>query len=370
MAHTHDAHCGHDHSPDTPADGVAEGHAELGGPPDSPIVIEVTRGGMVESVHRGRAAIVDASGRVLGRWGDVAAPVYARSSVKPLQAIPLVETGAFDAFHLSDAELALSCASHNGEDRHTRLAQQWMQRIGLTPGDLECGAQMPYDPDTAAELIRNGEQPTTLHNNCSGKHLGFLTTALHKGEPTRGYVRFEHPVQQRVLGVLEQMTGQDLTNAPWGVDGCAIPTIGIPLQAIAYAMARIADPRELPDKRAEAVSRIRRAWAVHPYLIAGKDTFDTTLMRAAPNHVLLKSGAEGFGVAVLPRHGLGIALKIEDGGGRARDVAMAALIRATGALSEETWARAADLLSVTISNRSGAAVGKIRPAEGWPGTLG
>lgn len=369
LAMTHDDHdcCGGEPHAARSAglDDADAGTADLSGPAEAPILVEVTRGGMVESVHRGRACIVDAHGHIQARWGDVTAPVYPRSAIKPLQAIPFAESGAMAAFDLTDAELALACASHNGEYRHTRLAAQWLGKIGLATADLECGVHPPYDAETAAELIRNGEEPTTLHNNCSGKHLGFLTTARHKGEPTRGYVRFDHPVQQRVLGVLEQMTGQDLSAAPWGVDGCAIPTIGIPLEALAYGMARIADPHDLPDHRAEAVHRIRMAWLAHPYLIAGRDTFDTNMMRAATGHALVKSGAEGVGCAVMPRLGLGLALKIEDGSARARDVAMAALIRATGAMSAESWNRNAGFLCQPVTNRNGAEVGTVRLAAGW-----
>ncbi len=364
--HTHGGHadCGH-HRSDSPADG----RADLAGPPGAPIAVEVTRGGMVESVHRARACIVDAHARVLARWGDIDAPVYPRSAIKPLQAIPLVETGALDAFGLTDAELALACSSHNAEPRHTRLAAQWLEKIGCTVDDLECGAHMPYCAETANELIRTGEPPTALHNNCSGKHAGFLTTARHKGEPTRGYIRFDHPVQQRVLGVLEQMTGQDLSAAPWGVDGCSIPTIGVPLGAIAFAMARLADPDGLPDRRAEAATRIRRAWAAHPSLIAGHGAFDTAMMKASGGQVLVKAGAEGVGCAALPRVGVAIALKVEDGAGRARDVAMAALIRAAGGLTDEQWAKTEELLEAPLVNRAGRTVGLIRPAEGWPRPL-
>ncbi|MBP2299995.1 asparaginase [Azospirillum picis] len=366
-SHGHSSCCGGHHHP---AGGgklrPGEGGADLGGPADSPITVEVTRGTMVESIHRARACIVDAAGHVLARWGDIEAPVYARSAIKSLQAIPLVETGALDAFALGDEELALACSSHNGEARHTGLARAWAERVGLSVGDYECGAQVPYDPETAADLLRRGEAPTAFHNNCSGKHTGFLTTAMHKGERLKGYVRYGHPVQQRILGVLEQMTGQDLSGAPWGIDGCSIPTIGIPLGAIAYAMARIADPIDLPDARAEAVTRIARAWGGHPFLIAGTGTFDTAVMEAAEGAVLVKGGAEGVGCAVIPDQGIGIALKIEDGAARAREVAMAALIRATGALSDAQWARVPDLLTVPLLNRAGTRVGELRPAAGWP----
>ena len=365
-AMTHDHHrngcCGgHDHTHDH-----AAGHADLSGPAEAPVAVEVTRGGMVESRHRAHAVIVDAGGRVLARWGDIERPVYARSAIKALQAIPLVETGAFDAFGLGDEELALACSSHHGEPAHTELAARWLARIGCTVDDYECGAHLPTDEATAHAMLRRGEVPTALHNNCSGKHAGFLTTARHKGEPTKGYVRWEHPVQQRILGVLEQMTGQDLSQAPWGIDGCSIPTIGIPLGALAYAMARIADPQDLPDRRAEAAARIRIAWGRHPHLIAGSHGFDTRMMLAAEGAALTKVGAEGVGCAVLPDQGIGIAVKVEDGAGRARDVAMAALLRAADALPAAQWAKAANLLAEPVTNRNGTHVGDVRPAAGWP----
>ncbi|MGQ9364741.1 asparaginase [Azospirillum sp. ST 5-10] len=352
----HDGHHERDHA-------GAAGHAALSGPAGAPILVEVTRGGTVESRHRGHACIVDAGGRVLARWGDVEAPVFPRSAIKSLQAVPLLESGAFDAFGLGEEELALACASHNGEPVHTALAARWLERIGCTVDDCECGAHLPYDEETAHALLRDGAAPTALHNNCSGKHAGMLTTARHKGEPLRGYVRYDHPVQQRILGVLEQMTGQDLSGAAWGIDGCSIPTVAVPLGAIAYAMARIADPADLPDRRAEAVTRIRAAWAAHPHLIGGRGTFDTRMMQAARGRVLTKIGAEGVGCAVLPEQGVGIALKIEDGAARARDVALAALIRATAALDEAVWQAAPALLEEPLTNRRGVATGVVRTAD-------
>jgi L-asparaginase II len=205
-----------------------------------------------------------------------------------------------------------------------------------------------------------------VHNNCSGKHTGMLATARHKGEPTKGYIRFDHPVQQRILGVMEQMTGQDLSHAPWGVDGCGIPTIAIPLGSVALAMARIADPQDLPDRRAEAVSRIRRAWGAHPYLVGGRNTFDTRMMEETGGEALVKIGAEGVMCAVLPRLGLGIALKIEDGAGRAAGIAMAALLRQCKVLTGDRWDELATLTHPGIPNRAGVAVGEVRPAAGWP----
>lgn len=355
MAHQHHHHEQH-------AEPAPTGSADLSAP-GSTLFVEVTRGTMVESRHRGRAAIVDAAGHVMESWGDIAAPVYARSAIKSLQAIPLIETGAFDAFGLGERELALACSSHNGEPVHTELAAQWIGRIGCAVHDYECGCHLPYDTETAHAMIRRGEEPSALHNNCSGKHAAMLTTARHKGEPVKGYVRYDHPVQQRVLGVLEQMTGQDLSHAPWGIDGCSIPTVAIPLGAIAFAMARIANPAELPDRRAEAVTRIRTAWGRHPYLIHGKGGFDTGVMEATHGQVLLKGGAEGVYCAVLPEMGLGIALKIDDGAARAATIAMGALLTHVGAVPAETMAAFA---TTPIENRRGLHVGDIRPAAPWP----
>jgi len=333
---------------------------ELNGVDGTPVLVEITRGGTVESRHRGRAVVVDARGHVVAKWGDSTGPIFPRSAIKSLQALPLIETGAFDAFGLGDEELALACASHVADARHTGLVQAWLERIGLSVDDLECGPQTPDDAGTAAEMTRRGEAPSALHNCCSGKHAGFLTTARHRGERTKGYARIEHPVQQRVMGVLEQMTGQDLSRAPWGVDGCGIPTFALPLDAIAHAMASLADPRGLPDRRAEAATRIRRAWAAHPHLIGGCGCVDTELMSAAPGRVLLKTGAEGVGVAVLPDMALGVALKIEDGGARARDVALAAVLRKIDALTTEEWERTGEIRRPIIRSRSGFAVGEIR----------
>lgn len=331
----------------------------------APVLVEVTRGGIVESVHRGRACIVDAAGHVLEQWGDIDGLVFPRSTIKPVQAIPLLETGAAQALGVTDAEVALACASHSGETRHTRAVAAWLARLGLSEDHLECGPQEPSDSETAAELTRSGDAPSALHNNCSGKHTGMLATALHRREPLAGYTRYDHPVQQRILGVIEQMSGQDLSQAPWGIDGCSIPTIAMPLAALAYAMARIADPSELPERRAEAVRRIRTAWAAHAYLIAGRNTFDTEMIRGSAGLALVKQGAEGVGVAVLPRLGLGIAVKIDDGSSRARDVAMAALVRRTGAVTKENWRRVAELETIPVMTRAGRDAGIVRPAVNW-----
>jgi L-asparaginase II len=357
--HSHGGCCGHDHDHDHDH-GTAEGSAALDGG-DGPVLVEVTRGAMVESRHRVLACVVDAQGRVLHQWGDFERLVYARSAIKAFQAIPLVETGAADAFSLSDEELALACSSHSAEPVHVRLVSAWLERIGCTAADLECGSHLPYDEEYAQAMQRAGEAPTAVHNNCSGKHTGFLTVARHMGEPLKGYVRYEHPVQQRILGVMEQMIGYPLGEVPRGVDGCGIPTIGMPLGGIAYGMARIADPSDLPEHRAEAVARLRAAWAKHPYLIGGRNSYDTRLMEAVGSRVLLKAGAEGFMCGVLPELGLGIAVKVEDGASRAAGIAMSGILRHCDLLPGADWAALDAHARTVLTNRAGTAVGEVRP---------
>ncbi|HEY9548485.1 MAG TPA: asparaginase, partial [Kiloniellaceae bacterium] len=300
----------------------------------NPLLVEVTRGSQVESRHRAAVAVVDHQGKVVLAAGDIARTVYARSAIKSLQAIALVESGAADAFALSPPELALACASHSGEPRHVETVIAWLQRLGLSAADLECGAQLPsYEPALIAPLAGGGAA-TAAHNNCSGKHSGFLTLARHLGVPTAGYVTYEHPVQQRILGVLEGMTGLDLGTAPRGVDGCGIPVIGIPLANMALAMARLGRPDDQPEARQSACARLRQAVAAHPFMVAGSRRFDTRVMEVTGEKALIKTGAEGVYCAAFPELGLGVALKVDDGAGRAAEVLMARLLTRFGILVE------------------------------------
>ncbi|RMD63932.1 MAG: asparaginase [Alphaproteobacteria bacterium] len=318
---------------------------------------------MVESRHRVAIAVVDAGGHVVLARGDVERPIYPRSAIKPLQALPLIETGAAAAFTLDDRALALACASHNGEPRHTEVVEAWLRRIGCTVADLECGVHPPYHRPTAEALIRAGQAPSALHNNCSGKHAGFLTVARHLDVPTRGYIRFEHPVQQRVLGVLEAMTGLDLGAAPRGIDGCGIPVIGIPLGNLALAMARFADPHDQPQVRQDACTRLRAAMTGEPFMVAGSGRFCTRAIEAADARAVVKTGAEGVFCAAIPDSGLGIALKVEDGATRAAEVAMAAALIRFGVPGIE----AAGLHRTPLHNRAGTRVGEVRIAGGAAG---
>jgi L-asparaginase II len=328
-----------------------------------PVLVEVTRGAMVESRHRGAAVIADTAGRVMMAWGDGTRPVYARSALKPLQALPLVESGAADAFGLTSGELALACGSQHGEEPHVAAVASWLARMGLGPSDLECGAHPPLDPAAAQALIRRGEAPSALHNNCAGKHAGFLATALHLGEPTHGYIAADHPVQRRVLATIEDMTGIDLADAPRGIDGCGIPVVGIPLVGLARAMARMGDPHEFPPARASAARRLLDAMAAEPFMVSGSTGFATLLLRAAGDRVRAKPGAEGVWAAALPGLGFGLALKIEDGASRAGEVAVAAILRRLGLLDGAALEALAGRDRPPLRNVAGVIVGEIRPAD-------
>jgi L-asparaginase II len=332
---------------------------------ETPVLVELWRGGLVESRHRGSAAVCDEAGRVVMAWGDAALPVYARSALKPLQALPLVASGAADAFGLRDAELALACGSHHGEPAHVERVASWLARIGCHESDLECGAHRPIDQAAAEALVRASEAPSALHNNCSGEHAGFLTTARHLGELTRGYIAAEHPAQRRVIAAVEAMSSLDLSHTPRGTDGCGIPVVAIALSGLARAMARMADPRDVPPGLAAASRRLMAAMAAEPLMVSGSTGFATALLRAAGAEVCAKPGAEGVYAAALPRLKLGLALKIEDGAGRASEVALGAILTRLGALEADAPAALAERFRPPVRNVAGAMVGEIRPAAAF-----
>jgi len=329
----------------------------------NPVLVEVVRDALTESCHRGAVAVVDADGATVLALGEVERPVYPRSAVKPLQALPLVESGAADKYGFGDQELALACASHGGEPAHVEVASRMLARAGLDTGALECGAHWPmYQPATQA-LARSGAAPSGLHNNCSGKHAGFLCVACAAGVEHHGYVNAGHVVQREVRGALERLTGVGLSADACGIDGCSIPTWAVPLTALAHAFARFGTGEGLGAERAKAATRIRAACAAQPYFVAGTGRFCTEIMKLLGARVLAKTGAEGVYCSALPEQGLGIALKCDDGAGRAAEVAMATTIARFLPMSEEERGALDRFLRPTLKNWNGIEVGGLRPSD-------
>lgn len=292
----------------------------------NPILIEVTRGALVESFHRGAVALSRPTGELVLQLGDVARPVFPRSAIKAIQCLPLIESGAADHYGFGAAEIALACASHTGTERHTQLAAEMLARVGLSEGDLGCGAHPPLGASAAKALWLSGHDATQLHNNCSGKHAGMLATAVHLGEPTEGYFEPWHPVQQRVHRALVEMSGADLGVEVMGRDGCSVPNWAMPLSRMATLFARLVTGEGVSASRRAAIERILESCWAEPELVAGPGRADTVVMRNLGGEVFMKTGAEGVYCGGFPELGLGFALKVDDGATRASAGAVVALI--------------------------------------------
>lgn len=323
-------------------------------------LIEVTRGSLVESGHAGCLAVVDADGATVLALGDVDRPVFPRSAVKALQAVPLVESGAADALGLGNAELALACSSHNSEARHVDTALAMLARAGRDGAALECGAHWPKRLADQKALIRAGREPDAAHNNCSGKHAGFVCLAHHLGVDPAGYIKPEHTVQQTVRAGLETFTGRAFETDSCGIDGCSIPTYAVPLTALARAFAVFGTGTGLAPAQATAAARLRSACAAEPFQVAGTGRFCTEIMQHFGERVFVKTGAEGVFCAAFPESGLGIALKCTDGATRAAEAMMAHVIQAFLPLSAADEAFLAPYLSVAVHNWNGLEVGSVR----------
>lgn len=331
----------------------------------NPVLAEVLRGDQVESRHRGAVVVCDAAGGRVLALGDVEAPVFPRSAVKAIQALPLVETGAADAFGFGNRELALACASHDGEPDHAALAQSMLERAGLGERDLECGVHWPTAQDAALDLARQGARPSQLHNNCSGKHSGFLCTCVHEGISHAGYVKAQHRLQDMVREAMESVTGAKHDPAHSGIDGCSIPTYAIPLTSLALGFARMASGEGLPPQRAAAARRLFAACMAEPFFVAGTDRADTALMRTAPGRIMVKIGAEGVYCGAIPELGLGFALKCEDGAKRAAEAIVARLLEILLRGDEALAARLEVLANPIFRNWNGIHVGGIRTPEAF-----
>ena len=327
-----------------------------------PVLVEVLRGGLVESRHRGSVAITDADGASVFAVGEVAVPVFPRSAVKPLQALPLMESGAADRYAFTAAELALACASHGGEPAHVDGVARMLDKAGLGVSALACGAHWPSAQAAAFALARTGV-PSALHNNCSGKHAGFLCAACTMGVDHVGYWRPEHAVQLEVRAVLEDLTGVALSQERCAIDGCSVPTWATPLENLARAFAKFGTGHGLSPARARAARRLREACAQEPWYLAGTDRFCTEIMRLLGTRAYVKTGAEGVFCGALPQQGLGIAIKCDDGAGRAAEAVMAALLARLLPLTDQERATLMRFTLPVLRNWNGIEVGALRVTE-------
>lgn len=323
-------------------------------------IAEVWRGPFLESHHSGHVVICDGSGQIENAWGDPDAVILPRSSSKMIQALPLVMSGAATAFGLRTEHLALACASHQGAPIHVKLVGDWMDGLGLTDDDFLCGPEVSRDKDLKLAMIRAGEQPCRVHNNCSGKHAGFLTVTRHLGAgPT--YVDPDHPVQKACLEAFETVTDQ--ASPGFGIDGCSAPNFATTMHGMARAMAWYATASQRSDAMSQAAAQLVSAMIAHPHLVAGEGRACTRLMRVATEPVALKTGAEGYFIAILPQRGIGISVKAADGATRAAESAIAAVLVRLGVL-DAAHPEVAAFLNPVIKNRDGLDVGQIRPAPG------
>ncbi len=324
-------------------------------------MVEVWRGGLLESLHVGHAVVCGPGGQVVQAWGDPDAVIFPRSSCKMIQALPLVESGAATAARLTERHLALACASHAGAAIHTDTVTEWLAHIGQSESDLRCGTHWPSDQAALNSLIKTDTAPCQIHNFCSGKHSGFLTLKRHlKSGPE--YVEVDHPVQVAVKSAFEDTTGE--TSPGTGIDGCSAPNFATTITGFARAMAFFANADPDGTTRERAAALLTRAMATYPELVAGEGVCDTLLMRAMQHRGVLKSGAEGVFIAILPDQKLGVALKIMDGAGRGREAAIAGLLVKLGALAADHLDTRRYVNSVQ-RNWRGLETGVVRLAPGF-----
>lgn len=331
----------------------------------NPVLAEVIRNNIVESCHRGSAIVVDTQGKVVFSIGDIERSIYPRSALKPLQAIPVIETGAAEKFDLSAQEISLACASHNSEAMHVDTVNKWLARLGLDNQCLECGAEYPLYKKSANALIAAGEPPTKSHHNCSGKHSAMLTLAKHLLPDVTGYSQHSHVVQQVWMQTLSEMIGEDVSKMHWERDGCGLPAIYMPMKKLAHAFAMFAAPNNQPGARGLAMQKIIESIAAHPEMIAGSERCCSDVIAATQGKVIVKTGAEAAYAGVVPALGLGFALKIDDGATRGSEVALGALLQKMGALTEQNTTDLKHVFNPDIINSQGYKTGEIKASASW-----
>ena len=327
---------------------------------------EVTRGGIVESVHDGVVVAVDSSGAVVGAAGNPETVAFFRSSAKPFQAIPVIESGAADRFGFTPSDLALCCASHHGEIGQQEQVQAMLGRLGLDPSALQCGISGPADSEARAKVIRGERQPTPLSCDCSGKHTGMLASCLALGFPIENYLELEHPLQQRIRALVAEVCRVPVESLVMGTDGCSVPTFGTSIRAFATAFTALADPHRVPDgagkEHAEALDRLRAAMIAFPENVSGHHALVAEVMRIGNGAFVCKSGAEGLFCLGVPERGIGLAIRIADGSFRAHGVVLASALEQLGLATPEQAEAIRTVESPQLRNHNGRLVGEIRAA--------
>lgn len=334
------------------------------------VLVEVWRGPIIESLHRGHLIALDGEGKTIAGLGDAGTVTFIRSSGKPFQAIPLITTGAADRFGLTEKEIAIACGSHSGEPIHVETAQSILRKIGLNATALKCGVHEPFSADVARDLVKNQQSPDVLQNNCSGKHAGMLALAKHLGAPTENYDSPDNPVQKQILSCVAEFSDMRQEEIAIGIDGCAVPVFGLSVRAMALMYARLVNPpANFNQNVRDACRRIVHAMMSFPEMVGGtKDRLDTELIRAAGGRLISKIGAEGvYTVGVLPCDewpaGIGFALKMEDGDDkRARPPAVIEALRQLRVLRDSEIRSLARYSPTPITNRRGETVGEARAA--------
>jgi len=321
---------------------------------------EIRRGGFLESVHQGIAVVADAEGRILQSWGDPSFVTFPRSSLKPFQAIPLVETGAADAAGLTQEHLALACASHSAEDFQVALVRGWLDRLGLTESALVCGPDMPRSQADQAAIWRAGGDRSRIYHNCSGKHCGFLTLTKHLGAPIASYNDPAHPAQKLYLEAFSELLGEDAATLPRGVDGCGLPAIALPMATMAKGAARWAAAKVASETRRTAIRRLQDAIRAYPDHLSGRGSPTGQIVRATQGRVLLKGGAEGYVVGFVPDQGIGITVKFADGASRGKMGVFAALLGRLGLVDAAD--SLAEAVEGEIRDSNGNTVGAVKVA--------
>ncbi|ABO49870.1 asparaginase [Desulforamulus reducens MI-1] len=329
----------------------------------SELLVNLVRGSLIESQHRGDLVVADREGAILLSLGNPEHLAYWRSSAKPFQALPLIEHHCQDIFNFTEQEIALFTSSHGGEENHVEAIRGILHKLGLSDSALDCGVSAPMHRPSAKNILASGNNFSTLNNACSGKHTGMLALALLLNAPLTGYIQKDHPVQQEMLKAICQCTSLSPDRVHMGVDGCGVPVFGLPLGNMAMAYARLSLPEGyFSAERVQALHTIRNAMTEYPYYVAGTDRLDSILMEVTQGRIVAKIGSEGIYCAGIVDHGIGLALKIEDGSSRAIDPVIIEVLKHLGYISQAEFEKLRHLWRPILKNHRGDEIGHLEVA--------